>query len=102
MFFFSIYVSAGAPDDAVHGRSLLSFLSTDAGVYLLKLSAFLSFNSPSSFQVLLRGEKNNGAANSDENITTVGFGFADACASEYSKTKKVKTAFVRWLQTKTI
>ena len=33
-------------------------------------------------------KKNNGAADYDENTGTVGFGFADACASEYRQKKK--------------
>ena len=35
-------------------------------------------------------EKSNGAANYDENTGTVGFGFVDACVSEYSKKKGEK------------
>ena len=99
--FLPIYVSAGAPDNPVYGRSLLSFLSTGAAVdypvfdywYLSfqALSFSLMFTPSLSLIPPFKKQTNNGAANYDENTGTVGFGFADACASE-SRQKNDKAA----------
>ena len=63
------------------------------GYYCLSFSnSFFSphFSSISPFKYCYIKKKDNRVANYDENSGTVGFGFADTRASEYSEKKKKK------------